>query len=112
MNLLDKITEAAAEVEATQQNLRAAVAEAVANGVPVAAAAGAAGVTRPTAYAWIKAQKENTMTIAQFAAEHSCQPYEVAAFLDLGRDWADDMELDPELEAVLAETWVDEDEEA
>lgn len=112
MNLLDRITEAAAEVEAAQQNLRAAVAEAVANGVPVAAAARAAKITRPTAYAWINAQKENAMTIAQFAHAHNAQPYEVAAFLDLGREWADDMELGPELEAVLAETWVDEDEEA
>ena len=46
-------------------------------------------------------------TIAQFASDHNAQPYEVAAFLDLGTDWDDSTELTDEYEAILADCWQD-----
>ena len=44
-------------------------------------------------------------TIAQFAAAHDAQPYEVAVFLDLGRDYSDQDALTTEQEQILADGW-------
>lgn len=46
-------------------------------------------------------------TIAQFAADHDAQPYEVAAFLNLGTDYNDTDELTAEYAAILADCWQD-----
>lgn len=35
-----------------------------------------------------------TITLAEIARETACQPYEIAALLDLGDDYTDDMILD------------------
>lgn len=35
-------------------------------------------------------------TIKQYSETHAAQPYEVAAFLNLGRDWSMDTELTDE----------------
>jgi len=44
-------------------------------------------------------------TIAEFAVEHHAQPYEVAAFFDLG-NVADDTELDSADEPWMREAWM------
>ena len=44
-------------------------------------------------------------TIADLAAEFNAQPYEVAAFADLGRDYSDHGELTPETEQMIREAW-------
>lgn len=45
------------------------------------------------------------LTISEFAQAQGAQPYEVAAFLNLGRDWTEDDEIDEETAVLLAETW-------
>lgn len=46
-------------------------------------------------------------TIAQFATDHNAQPYEVAAFLNLGADYSDTDELTAEQTTALADCWND-----
>lgn len=41
-------------------------------------------------------------TIAQYAADHNMQPYEIAAYLDLGRAYHDDDILTEESLAILS----------
>lgn len=43
-------------------------------------------------------------TITSLAAEFNAQPYEVAAFADLG-NMAEDAELDADTEAMIREAW-------
>lgn len=42
-------------------------------------------------------------TIAQIAAETNSQPHEIAALLDLGVDYTDNMELEPWMIEVILE---------
>lgn len=42
-------------------------------------------------------------TIAQLARDTNAQPHEIAAYLDLGPDWADTTELSDDLAAI----WID-----
>lgn len=42
-------------------------------------------------------------TIASIAAEFNCQPYEMAAYMDLGRDYNENAELSTEDEAWMRE---------
>lgn len=44
-------------------------------------------------------------TITDLAREFDAQPYEVAAFADLGPDYTDDMELTAETEQMIREAW-------
>ena len=44
-------------------------------------------------------------TIRTLAAEWDAQPYEVAAFLDLGREYDETAELDEATEATYREMW-------
>ncbi len=44
-------------------------------------------------------------TITSLATEWNAQPYEVAAFLDLGRDYNETAELDESTEAFYREAW-------
>lgn len=44
-------------------------------------------------------------TIRTLATEWNAQPYEVAAFLDLGRDYDETAELDEATEAEYREAW-------
>ena len=46
-------------------------------------------------------------SIAQFAADHGAQPYEVAAFLNLGRDYDENAPMSDENVTILAEAWSD-----
>lgn len=40
-------------------------------------------------------------TIRDLAREYNAQPYEIAAFLDLGRDYSDDTEVEPWMREAL-----------
>lgn len=42
-------------------------------------------------------------TIAKLAAELNCQPYELAAYLDLGRDYDDNAEISADDEQWMRE---------
>ena len=53
---VQEIEAAAQDVREAEAKLKALMAQAVANGVPIAAAARAAGVTWQTAQRWLKAQ--------------------------------------------------------
>ena len=57
MTLLEQIEAAAKKVEQAQEDLKAIVVEAQANGIPDSTIAKAAGVTRGTIYNWTKRDK-------------------------------------------------------
>ena len=47
------------------------------------------------------------LSIAQFATDHGAQPYEVATFLNLGRDYDENASMSDEDATILAEAWSD-----